>query len=56
MFYLLKKEKRYCFIPAKGTFHCSTYFCITVQAPKAKIKKSVLFLQTSFSDLGDHIF
>ena len=21
MFYLLKKEKKYCFVPAKGTFH-----------------------------------
>ena len=33
MFYLLKKEKKYCFIPAKGTFHLSTDFCITVEAP-----------------------
>ena len=21
MFYLLKKDKKYCFVPAKGTFH-----------------------------------
>ena len=34
MFYLLKKkEKKYCLVPAKGTFHLSTDFCITVQAP-----------------------
>ena len=32
--YFLKKEKKYCYIPAKGTFHLSTDFCITVQAPK----------------------
>ena len=32
-FYLLKKEKKYCFVPAKGTFYLSTDFCITVQAP-----------------------
>ena len=34
MLYLLKKIKKYCYIPAKGTFHLSTDFCITVQAPK----------------------
>ena len=33
MFYLLKKKKKYCFLPAKVTFHLSTDFCITVQAP-----------------------
>ena len=33
MFYLLKKEKRYCFVPTKGTFYLSTDFCFTVQAP-----------------------
>ena len=31
----LKKrgDKKYCFVPAKGTFHLSTDFCITVEAP-----------------------
>ena len=31
MIYLLKKEKKYCFVPAKGTFHLSTDFYITVK-------------------------
>ena len=29
MFYLLTKEKKYCFLPARVTFHLSTDFCIT---------------------------
>ena len=28
------KEKKYCFVPAKGTFYLSTDFCITVQVPE----------------------
>ena len=31
--FIEKRKKKYCFIPAKGTFHLSTDFCITVQEP-----------------------
>ena len=31
--YALFIKKKYCFVPAKGTFHLSTVLFITVQAP-----------------------
>ena len=36
-FYLLKKRKESCFVPANGTFYFSTDFCITVQAPNTSL-------------------
>ena len=31
--FIENREKNYCFVPVNGTFHFSTDFCITVQAP-----------------------
>ena len=38
-FYILfiEKRKKYCFVPAKGTFNLSTDFCITVQSPNTSL-------------------
>ena len=41
MFYLLKKEKKYCFLPANVTFQLSTDFCITVQVPNTLYSFSI---------------
>ena len=52
MFYLLKKERKYCFIPAKGTFHLSTDFSAKTRSDR-DFEMSLCYTPKAFSCLEE---